>query len=205
VNDARIRLVLADDESLTRGAVSALLGMEPGLVVVAEAGTGGEAIACVRRHRPDVAVLDVEMPERDGAEVAQWVAANEPGTRCIILTRHARPGVLRRALAAGATGFVTKSAPASLLADVIRRVNGGGRYVDPDLAMTALMAEECPLTDRELEVLRAVDASGTAGDIAARVHLSPGTVRNYLSSAMQKLGAGTRTEAARRARDNGRL
>jgi two-component system response regulator DesR len=205
VNDARIRLVLADDESLTRGAVSALLGMEPDLVVVAEAGTGGEAIACVRRHRPDVAVLDVEMPERDGAEVAQWVAANEPGTRCIILTRHARPGVLRRALAAGATGFVTKSAPASLLADVIRRVNGGGRYVDPDLAMTALMAEECPLTDRELEVLRAVDASGTAGDIAARVHLSPGTVRNYLSSAMQKLGAGTRTEAARRARDNGWL
>jgi two-component system response regulator DesR len=205
VTTVPIRLVLADDESLTRGAVGALLGLEPDLVVVAEAGTGDEAIARVREHRPDVAVLDVEMPGRDGAEVAQWVAANEPGTRCIILTRHARPGVLRRALAAGATGFVTKSAPATLLADVIRRVHGGGRYVDPDLAMTALMAEECPLTDRELDVLRAVDISGTATDIAGRVHLSPGTVRNYLSSAMQKLGAGTRMEAVQRARDHGWL
>jgi two-component system response regulator DesR len=205
VTTVPIRLVLADDESLTRGAVGALLGLEPDLVVVAEAGTGDEAIAQVREHRPDVAVLDVEMPGRDGAEVAQWVAANEPGTRCIILTRHARPGVLRRALAAGATGFVTKSAPATLLADVIRRVHGGGRYVDPDLAMTALMAEECPLTDRELDVLRAVDISGSATDIAGRVHLSPGTVRNYLSSAMQKLGAGTRMEAVQRARDHGWL
>jgi two-component system, NarL family, response regulator DesR len=203
--NGRIRLVLADDESLTRGAVGALLGLEPDLVVVAEAGTGDEAIASVRRHRPDVAVLDVEMPGRDGAEVAQWVATNEPGTRCIILTRHARPGVLRRALAAGATGFVTKSAPATLLADVIRRVHGGGRYVDPELAMTALMAEDCPLTERELEVLRAVDAAGTAADIARRVHLSPGTVRNYLSSAMQKLSVGTRLEAVERARDRGWL
>lgn len=200
-----IRLVLADDESLTRGAVGALLGLEPDLVVVAEASTGDEAVACVRRHRPDVAVLDVEMPGRDGAEVANWVAANEPGTRCIVLTRHARPGVLRRALAAGAAGFVTKSAPASVLADVIRRVHGGGRYVDPELAMTALMSEECPLTDRELEVLRAVDAAGTAADIARRVHLSPGTVRNYLSSAMQKLGVGNRVDAVRQARDHGWL
>ncbi|GAA1309805.1 response regulator transcription factor [Pseudonocardia xinjiangensis] len=204
-SDGRIRLVLADDESLTRGAVGALLGLEPDLIVVAEAGTGDEAIASVRRHRPDVAVLDVEMPGRDGAEVAQWVAVNEPGTRCIILTRHARPGVLRRALAAGATGFLTKSAPASMLADVIRRVHGGGRYVDPELAMTALMTEECPLTGRELEVLRAVDGAGTAADIARRVHLSPGTVRNYLSSAMQKLGASTRLEAVERARDRGWL
>jgi two-component system response regulator DesR len=150
-------------------------------------------------------VLDVEMPGRDGAEVAQWVAENQPGTRCIVLTRHARPGVLRRALAAGAAGFVTKSAPASVLADVVRRVHGGGRYVDPDLAMTALTSEDCPLTDRELEVLRNVDDSGTANDIARRVHLSPGTVRNYLSSAMQKLGAGSRSEAARLARDHGWL
>ena len=200
-----IRLVLADDESLTRGAVGALLGLEADLQVVGEAGTGDEAVAAVQRHRPDVAVLDVEMPGRDGAEVAQWVAAHAPGTRCIILTRHARPGVLRRALAAGATGFVTKSAPASVLADVIRRVHGGGRYVDPELAMTALMTEECPLTERELEVLRHVDATGTAADIARRVHLSPGTVRNYLSSAMHKLGAGTRLDAVERARDNGWL
>ena len=201
----RIRLVLADDESLTRGAVGALLGLESDLVVVGEASTGDEAIAIVRQHRPDVAVLDVEMPGCDGAEVAQWVAANLPGTRCIVLTRHARPGVLRRALAAGAAGFVTKSAPATVLADVIRRVHRGGRYVDPDLAMTALMTEDCPLTDRELEVLRTVDAVGTAADIARRVHLSPGTVRNYLSSAMQKLGAGNRTEAVQIARDRGWL
>jgi two-component system, NarL family, response regulator DesR len=202
---ARIRLVLADDESLTRGAVVALLGLEPDLLVVGEADSGDEAIRAVQRHSPDVAVLDVEMPGHDGAEVAQWVAANEPTTRCIILTRHARPGVLRRALAAGAAGFVTKSAPAAVLADVIRRVHRGGRYVDPDLAMTALMAEDCPLTDRELEVLRAVEASGTAGDIARRVHLSPGTVRNYLSAAMQKLGAGTRLEAVQIAQDHGWL
>ena len=202
---APIRLVLADDESLTRGAVGALLGLEGDLAVVAEASTGDEAVEAIREHAPDVAVLDVEMPGRDGAEVAQWVAENQPTTRCIILTRHARPGVLRRALAAGARGFVTKSAPATVLADVVRRVHGGGRYVDPDLAMTALTSEECPLTDRELEVLRNVDDTGTAVDIAGRVHLSPGTVRNYLSSAMQKLGAGSRSEAARMARDHGWL
>ncbi|GEL26366.1 DNA-binding response regulator [Pseudonocardia sulfidoxydans NBRC 16205] len=202
---APIRLVLADDESLTRGAVGALLGLEGDLQVVAEASTGDEAVDAIRDHAPDVAVLDVEMPGRDGAEVAQWVAENQPATRCIILTRHARPGVLRRALAAGARGFVTKSAPATVLADVVRRVHGGGRYVDPDLAMTALTSEECPLTDRELEVLRNVDDTGTAVDIAGRVHLSPGTVRNYLSSAMQKLGAGSRSEAARVARDHGWL
>ncbi|AEA28655.1 DNA-binding response regulator [Pseudonocardia benzenivorans] len=200
-----ITLVLADDEALTRGAVGALLGLEGDLRIVAEASTGDEAVEVIRVHAPDVAVLDVEMPGRDGAEVAQWVAENQPGTRCIVLTRHARPGVLRRALAAGAAGFVTKSAPASVLADVVRRVHGGGRYVDPDLAMTALTSEDCPLTDRELEVLRNVDDSGTANDIARRVHLSPGTVRNYLSSAMQKLGAGSRSEAARLARDHGWL
>ncbi|MFC5996010.1 response regulator [Pseudonocardia hispaniensis] len=200
-----IRLVLADDESLTRGAVGALLGLEPDLRVVAEAATGQEAIAAIREHRPDIAVLDVEMPGCDGAEVAQWVAVHEPGTRCIILTRHARPGVLRRALAAGAAGFVTKSAPASVLAEVVRRIHRGGRYVDPELALTALTAEDCPLTDRELEILRNVDDATTAADIAHRLHLSPGTVRNYLSSAIQKLGAGNRSDAARRARDRGWL
>ncbi len=200
-----IRLVLADDESLTRGAVGALLGLEADLIVVGEAGTGDEAVAAVRERRPVVAVLDVEMPGRDGAEVAQWVAANVPGTRRIILTRHAWPGVLRRAPAADAASFVTESAPATVLADVIRRVHRGGRYVDPELALTALMTEDCPLTEHELEVLRHVGASGTAADIASRVHLSPGTVRNYLSSAMHKLGVGSRSEAVEQARDHGWL
>jgi two-component system, NarL family, response regulator DesR len=202
---ACIRLVLADDESLTRGAVGALLGLESDLLVVGEAGTGDEAIARVRQHQPDVVVLDVVMPGRDGAEVSRWVSDNVPGTRCIFLTRHARPSVLRRALMAGAAGFVTKSAPATVLAEVIRRVHRGGRYVDPDLAMTALMAERCPLTERELEVLSASEAAGTAADIARRLHLSPGTVRNYLSSAMQKVGATTRLEAILQARDRGWL
>jgi two-component system response regulator DesR len=170
-----------------------------------QAGTGDEAIATVRRHQPDVVILDVAMPGRDGAEVSRWVSDNAPGTQCVFLTRHARPSVLRRALMAGAAGFVTKSAPATMLAEVIRRVHRGGRYVDPDLAMTALMAERCPLTGRELEVLSAVETGSTGADIARIVHLSPGTVRNYLSSAMQKLGAGTRMEAVKRARDRGWL
>ena len=204
-HDARIRLVVADDESLTRGAVGALLGMESDFVVVGEAASGDEAIASVRQHRPDVVVLEFMMPGRDGAEVSQWVAANAPDTRCIIVTRDARPRVLRSALMAGAAGFVSKSAPAAVLADVIRRVHGGGRYVDPDLGVTALMAEACPLTVRERDVLGAVGAAGTAVDIAQRVHLSPGTVRNYLSSAMQKLDADTRLQAVQRARDRGWL
>jgi two-component system response regulator DesR len=201
-----IRLVLADDESLTRGAVGALLNLEADLTVVGEAASGDEAVAAIAAQEPDVAVLDVEMPGLDGAEVAQWVRTHAPGVRCIILTRHARPGVLRRALAAGAAGFVTKSAPAAQLADVIRRVHGGGRYVDPDLALTALTAEDCPLTERELQVLRSVEQvgpAGTASDIAGRVHLSAGTVRNYLSSAMQKLNAATRAEAVRLAEERG--
>jgi two-component system response regulator DesR len=200
-----IRLVLADDEALTRGAVAALLGMEPDLTVVAEAATGDGAIVEVARHRPDVAVLDIEMPGGDGAEVAEVVAARHPGTRCIILTRHARPGVLRRALAAGAAGFVAITAPATLLADVIRRVHDGGRYVDPELAITALSTEDCPLSNRELEVLRHVTASVTATEIGRLVHLSAGTVRNYLSSAMCKLGVSTRQDALEMARDHGWL
>lgn len=200
-----IRVILAEDEQLTRGAVATLLGMETDLDIVAEATTGDEALAIVRAHRPDVAVLDVEMPGLDGAQVTERIAAEHPGTRCIILTRHARPGVLRRALAAGALGFVTKSAPATTLAEVIRRVHAGNRYVDPELAVTALGAPSCPLTERELELLRHVDPASTAHDIAAAVHLSPGTVRNYLSSAMRKLDAHTRLEAANRARDHGWL
>jgi two-component system response regulator DesR len=200
-----IRVVLAEDEQLTRGAVATLLSMESDLAIVGEASTGDEALTAVRTHAPDIAVLDVEMPGLDGAEVAERIGGDYPDTRCVILTRHARPGVLRRALAAGAMGFVTKSAPATTLAEVIRSVAGGGRYVDPERAATALGSECCPLTERELDVLRRVGPASTAGEIAAAVYLSPGTVRNYLSSAMQKLGARTRSEAATRAREHGWL
>ncbi|MEC3976817.1 response regulator transcription factor [Amycolatopsis sp. H20-H5] len=200
-----IRLVLVEDEQLTREAVGALLGLEGDLEVVGEAASGEEALATVRAQRPDVVVLDVDLPGMDGAEIAERIAAEWPGIRCVMLTRHARPGVLRRALSVGAAGFVAKSAPAALLATAIRRVHAGGRYVDAELAMTALNTEGCPLTDRELEVLRQVRDARTASDIADLVHLSAGTVRNYLSSAMRKLGANTRSEAVRRARDNGWL
>jgi len=147
----------------------------------------------------------VEMPGMDGVAVAERITESRPGTRCVMLTRHARPGVLRRALAAGAKGFVPKSAPASLLADVIRRVAAGGRYVDSDIAMQALSDAACPLTERERDLLRRVDdtVTTTAAQLGAALHLSPGTVRNYLSSAMTKLGAHSRSEAARIARDYG--
>jgi two-component system response regulator DesR len=201
-----ITVLLADDEQLTRGAIAALLGLEPDLDVVAQASTGQEALDAAARHAPDVAVLDVEMPGMDGVTVAARITETRPGTRCVMLTRHARPGVLRRALAAGARGFVPKSAPASLLADVIRRVAAGGRYVDSDIAAQALSDAACPLTERERDLLRRVGdttTTTTAAQLGAALHLSPGTVRNYLSSAMTKLGARSRTEAARIARDYG--
>lgn len=198
-----ITVLLADDERLTRGAIAALLGLEPDLDVVAQASTGDEALDAARRHAPDVAVLDVEMPGMDGVAVAERITETHPGTRCVMLTRHARPGVLRRALSASAKGFVPKSAPASLLADVIRRVSAGGRYVDSDIAAQALSDAACPLTDRERDLLRRVDDTATAAQLGAVLHLSPGTVRNYLSSAMTKLGARNRAEAARIARDYG--
>lgn len=198
-----IRIVLAEDEHLTRDAVARLLDMETDLEIVGQASTGAEALSLIDALRPDVAVLDVEMPGPGGSDVAARVAADGTGTRCVILTRHARPGVLRRALAAGATGFVTKSTPAATLAEVIRTVHAGSRYVDPELAADALNTADCPLTDRELDVLRHVGPGVTADAIAAAVHLSPGTVRNYLSSAMHKLDARDRAEAAARVRDHG--
>jgi two-component system, NarL family, response regulator DesR len=194
-----ITVLLADDEQLTREAVATLLGLEPDLEVVAQASTGPQALEAAARHAPDVAVLDVEMPGMDGVAVAERIG----GIRCVMLTRHARPGVLRRALAVGAKGFVPKSAPASLLAEVIRRVAAGGRYVDSELAAQALSDAACPLTERERELLRRVDDTTTAARLGAALHLSPGTVRNYLSSAMAKLGAHNRAEAARIARDYG--
>jgi two-component system response regulator DesR len=200
-----ITVLLADDEQLTREAIAALLGMEPDLDVVAQASTGPEALAAVTRRAPDVAVLDVEMPGMDGVAVAERITETRLDTRCVMLTRHARPGVLRRALAAGAKGFVPKSAPASLLAEVIRRVAAGGRYVDSDIAAQALSNAACPLTEHQRDLLRHIGdtTTTTAAQLGAVLHLSPGTVRNYLSSAMTKLGADSRAEAVRIARDYG--
>ncbi|MFC4051460.1 response regulator transcription factor [Actinomadura syzygii] len=198
-----IRVLLADDEHLIRGAVAALLGLEPDLEVVAEVGRGDEVAAAVAAHDPDVAVLDIEMPGADGLAVAEDLAAS--GARCAvcILTSFGRPGYLRRAMAAGVRGFVAKDAPTQELAAAIRKVHGGGRYLDADLAAGAMAAGDNPLSEREREVLRLTGTGAETARIAALLHLSEGTVRNYLSTAMAKLGAPTRVAAARAAHDMG--
>lgn len=197
-----IRLLLADDEDLIRGALASLLDLEDDVHVVAQAATTTEAIARAREHRPDIAVLDLEMPPADGLHAAEAIVA-ELATRVVLVTRHARPGVLRRALAAGVVGFVPKTTAAGELADILRRVADGHRYVDPDIAASALTESDCPLTARELEVLRAARTGESVRTISDRVHLAPGTVRNYLSSAMTKLDAPSRHAAAYRAWEEG--
>lgn len=197
-----IRLLIADDEHLIRGALEALLGLEPDIEVVASVADGAAAIAEAAATRPDVCLLDLEMPEVDGIEAASRILASVP-TRVVIVTRHARPGVLRRALAARVSGFVPKSTPAEDLAHVIRDVAAGRRYIDPEIAAMALTAERCPLTDRELDALRLSRSTMSVQQIAARLHLAPGTVRNYLSSAMTKLDATSRHEAAEKAWQQG--
>lgn len=197
-----IRLLLADDEDLIRGALAALLDLEDDLQVVAQAATTTDAVAMAREHRPDIAVLDLEMPPADGLQAAETIVADLP-TRVVLVTRHARPGVLRRALAAGVVGFVPKTTPASQLADILHRIADGRRYVDPDIAASALTESDCPLTDRELDVLRAARTGESVRTIAAEVHLAPGTVRNYLSSAMSKLDAPSRHAATYRAWQEG--
>jgi two-component system response regulator DesR len=197
-----IRLLIADDEDLLRGALAALLGLEEDLTVVAEASTSTDAVRLAKEHRPDIAVLDLEMPPADGLRAAEEIRA-ESSTRIILVTRHARPGVLRRALSAGVSGFVPKTTPASRLAEIIRDVAAGRRYVDPDIAASALTENPSPLTDRELEVLRASRTGASINQIAAQVHLAPGTVRNYLSAAMAKLGVSSRHAAAHRAWEEG--
>ena len=197
-----IRLLLADDEDLLRGALTALLALEADLEVVAEAATSTDAVRLAREHRPDIAVLDLEMPPADGLRAAEEIRSEQP-TRIILVTRHARPGVLRRALSAGVSGFVPKTTPAARLAEIIRDVAAGRRYVDPDIAASALTEGDNPLTDRELEVLRASQTGASVNEIAAQVHLAPGTVRNYLSSAMAKLGVSSRHAAAHRAWEEG--
>ncbi len=200
-----IRALLADDEDLIRAGLAALLGLEPDIEVVAEAFDGRGALTAARAHRPDVAVIDLQMPALNGMEVCAELARVLPGCKAVILTGHGRPPHLHRALTAGAKGFLPKGAPGGTLAEVIRRVHGGGRYVDPALAADALTAPECPLTPRELDVLRLAELATPVSEVSRRTNLSIGSVRNHLSAAVSKLKVANRAEAFRTARDNGWL
>lgn len=200
-----IRLLLADDQALVRGALAALLSLEPDLTVVAEVGRGDEVLEAARRTRPDVALLDVEMPGLDGIAVAAALRGELPDCRVLVVTTFGRPGYLRRAMEAGAGGFVVKDTPARQLADAVRRVHAGLRVVDPTLAAETLASGHSPLTERETEVLRAARSGEPAGALARTLHLSEGTVRNHLSAAIGKTGARTRAEAVRIAEENGWL
>ena len=199
-----IRVVIAEDQAMVLGALSALLEIESDIEVVARARNGDEALELVRTHRPDVLLTDIEMPLKTGLEVARLVRDEHLPTRVVILTTFARGGYLRRALEAGASGYLLKDSPAEQLANAIRRVHAGGRAVDPELAAEA-WSEPDPLTDRERQVLRLAGEGQATGDIAESLHLSEGTVRNYLSEAISKLGAQNRVEAARIAREKGWL
>lgn len=197
-----IRVLLADDEGMIRTALAALLRLEGDIDVVAECGDGTQAVAEATRLQPDICLLDLEMPGLDGVEVAERLHRTV-ATRCIIVTRHARPGVLRRALTAGVAGFLPKSRGANELAEIIRRVAAGGRYVDPEIAADALSDERSPLTDRELDVLRAGRRGETTGQIARALALAPGTVRNHISSVLTKLAVSTRQQAVLMAEERG--
>jgi two-component system response regulator DesR len=200
-----IRVLLADDQALVRGALAALLSLEPDLEVVAEVGRGDEVVDAARRTAPDVALLDVEMPGGDGIAATAALAEAVPACRVLVVTTFGRPGYLRRAMEAGASGFVVKDTPARQLAEAVRRVHAGLRVVDPSLAAETLVAGRSPLTGRETDVLRAARDGGTVADLAAVVHLSEGTVRNHLSAAIGKTGSRTRAEAVRIAEQNGWL
>ena len=200
-----IRVLLADDQALVRGAMAALLGLEGDLEIVAEVGSGDEVVPAALRTRPDVAVLDIEMPGLDGISAAAELTTRLPSTRVLVVTTFGRPGYLRRALEAGASGFVVKDTPSDELAEAVRTVARGGRVVDPMLATEVVVGGPNPLTEREREVLAVALDGRSAADIAAKVHLSPGTVRNHLSSAIGKTGTSNRVEAARRAQDRGWL
>ncbi|MBH0130169.1 DNA-binding response regulator [Salinibacterium sp. NK8237] len=195
-------MLIADDEHLIRGALSALLNLEADIEVVASVDNGVAAAEQALALQPDVCLLDLEMPQADGIEAATRILSTV-ATKVVIVTRHARPGVLRRALAARVSGFVPKSTPAEDLAAVIRDVVAGKRYIDAEIAATALTADRCPLTDRELDALRFSRSTMSVQEIADALHLAPGTVRNYLSSAMTKLDARSRHDAADKAWQQG--
>ena len=206
VKDAKktIRVVIAEDQGMVLGALAALLEIEGDISVVGRARNGREALATVLAQKPEVFLTDIEMPGMTGLEVAQELQRQKTGTRVIIVTTFARAGYLRRALEAGASGYLLKDARAEELADAVRRVHQGLRVIDPELAAEA-WAEADPLTDRERQVLRLAAEGKASGDIASDLALSEGTVRNYLSEAISKLGAGNRIEAARIARSKGWL
>ena len=200
-----VRVLLAEDQAMVRGALSALLSLEDDIEIVAEASRGDEVLPAALDTLPDVALLDIEMPGGDGLEAAAVLHERLPSCLVVILTTFGRSGYLRRAMESGAVGFLLKDAPASELAEAIRRAVKGERVVDPALAAAALSEGDNPLTEREREVLAASEGGATIEDIAARLYLSEGTVRNYLSTAIKKLGARNRVEAARLAEKKGWL
>jgi two-component system response regulator DesR len=202
---ARIRILLAEDQAMVRGALTALLRLEPDFEVVAEVSEGDQVLSAAIQSQPDVALLDIEMPGGDGLNAAQVLHENLPSCRIVILTTFGRSGYLRRAMESGAVGFLLKDAPADQLAIAIRRVMAGERVVEPDLALSALSEGDNPLTGRERDVLRASLDGSSIADIALQLYLSEGTVRNHLSTAIQKLGVHNRMEAAHLARERGWL
>ncbi|MFF4790522.1 response regulator [Streptomyces sp. NPDC001276] len=200
-----IRLLLAEDQQMMRGALALLLGMEDDMEVVAQVSAGDAIVDAALAHRPDVALLDIELPGMSGLDAAAELRERAPGCRVLILTTFGRPGYLRRAMEAGAGGFLVKDGPVEELAAAIRRVLAGETVVDPVLAAAALSAGPSPLTARECDALRASADGATVADVAAKLHLSESTVRNYLSAAIGKTGTRNRTEAVREARRQGWL
>ncbi|MFC6018052.1 DNA-binding response regulator [Plantactinospora solaniradicis] len=194
-------IVLADDEVLLRTALAALLPLEGDITVLAEAQDGQTAVEATLRHRPDVLVIDLEMPGVDGLGAVAQIRHARPEQVVLMVTRHARPGVLRKALKLGVQGFVSKSAEPAHITSVIATLHTGRRWIDPEVSALAVI-DDCPLTDRELDVLRETGSGYSVADIAGRLHLAQGTVRNYLSNAMQKTQTHTRHEAARYAREH---
>jgi two-component system response regulator DesR len=200
-----IRVLLAEDQALVRGAIQALLSLEPDIEIVADVGRGDEVVGAALRTRPDIVLLDIEMPGLDGIEVARALRRQLPSCRSVMLTTFGRPGFLRRAMDSGAVGFLLKDAPARELAAAIRRCAAGERVIDPALAVAALTDGPNPLSARERDVLAACAGGATVAAIAAALFLSEGTVRNYLSAIIQKLGAQNHAEAARIAQEKGWL
>jgi two-component system, NarL family, response regulator DesR len=200
-----IRVLIAEDQGMVRGALASLLALEEDVEVVAEVERGDQVLTAARAHGVDIAVLDIEMPGLDGISAAADLARELPGVKTLILTTFGRPGYLRRAIESGVSGFLLKDAPAEELASAIREVNAGGRVIDSGLAAAAIADGVSPLTERECDVLAAAAGHATAAEIAGALYLSEGTVRNYLSAAMQKLGARNRAEAIGIARDKGWL